>query len=53
LKNRGPIFETSELKRAIQEEWDKITLGEIIKAIATMPDRVAALNSRNGIPIPY
>jgi hypothetical protein len=36
LKNRGPIFETSELKRAIQEEWDKITLVEINEAIATV-----------------
>jgi transposase len=53
LKNQGPIFETAELRRAIQEEWDKITLEEINKAIATMPDRVAALNSRNGIPIPF
>jgi hypothetical protein len=51
LKNRGPIFDPSELKRAIQEEWDKITLAEINKAIATMPERVTAVNSRNGIPI--
>jgi DDE superfamily endonuclease len=53
LKNRGPIFDSSELKRAIQEEWDKITLAEINEAIATMPERVATLNSRNGIPIPF
>jgi hypothetical protein len=52
LKNQGLIFDSLELKRAIQEEWDKITLAEINKAIATMPQRVAALNSRNGIPIP-
>jgi hypothetical protein len=53
LKNRGPIFDPSELKRAIQEEWDKITLAEINEAIATMPQRVAALSRRNGIPIPF
>jgi hypothetical protein len=53
LKNQGLIFETSELKRAIQEEWDKVTLVEISEAIATMPQRVATLNSRNGIPIPF
>jgi transposase len=53
LKNRGPIFDSSELKRAIQEEWDKITLAEINEAIATMPERVATLSSRNGIPIPF
>jgi hypothetical protein len=46
------MFETSELKRAVQEEWDKITLVEINEAIATMPQRAAALNSRNGIPYP-
>jgi hypothetical protein len=53
LKNWGPIFDPSELKRAIQEEWDKITLAEINKAIAMMPERVTAVNSRNGIPIPF
>jgi transposase len=53
LKNRGPIFDSSELKRAIQEEWDKITLVEINEAIATIPERVATLNSRNRIPIPF
>jgi hypothetical protein len=51
LKNQGPIFDSSELKRAIQEEWDKITLVEINEAIAIMPERVATLNSRNGILI--
>ncbi|KAF7507204.1 hypothetical protein GJ744_010886 [Endocarpon pusillum] len=53
LKSRGVIFEEAVLRRAIQEEWDKITLDEINRAISTMPDRVAALNERNGRPIPY
>ncbi len=53
LKSRGVIFEEAVLRRAIQEEWDKITLDEINKAISTMPDRVAVLNERNGRPIPY
>ena len=53
LKSRGVIFEEAILRRAIQEEWDKITIKEINKAISTMPDRVAALNERNGRPIPY
>ncbi|ERF71608.1 hypothetical protein EPUS_00597 [Endocarpon pusillum Z07020] len=53
LKSRGVIFEEAILRRAIQEEWDKITIEEINRAISTMPDRVAALNERNGRPIPY
>ena len=53
LKSRGVIFEETVLRRAIQEEWDKITLDEINRAISTMPDRVAVLNERNGRPIPY
>jgi DDE superfamily endonuclease len=53
LKNRGLIFDSSELKRAIQKEWDKIILVEINEAIAMMLERVATLNSRNGIPIPF
>ena len=53
LKSRGVIFEEAILCHAIQEEWDKITIEEINRAISTMPDRVAALNERNGRPIPY
>ncbi|KAF7505508.1 hypothetical protein GJ744_000755 [Endocarpon pusillum] len=41
LKSRGVIFEEAVLRRAIQEEWDKITLDEINRASSTMPDRVA------------
>ena len=53
LKSRRVIFEEAILHRAIQEEWDKITIEEINRTISTMPDRVAALNERNGCPIPY
>ena len=53
LKSRGVILEEAVLRRAIQEEWDEITLNEINKTISTMPDRVAVLNERNGRPIPY
>ena len=53
LKNRGLILDPAELRRAIEEEWGKITLDEINKAISTMPDRVTAINERNGLPIPY
>jgi Transposase IS4 len=51
LKNRGLILDPTELRRAIEEEWDKITLKEINEAISTMPDRVAAVNERDGLPI--
>jgi transposase len=53
LKSRGLITDPTELRRAIEEEWDKITIKEINKAIASMPKRVAAVNERNGLPIPY
>lgn len=53
LKNRGPIFDVDELRRAIEEEWDKITLKGINKAISTMPDRVTALRERDRLPIHY
>ena len=42
-----------ELRRAIEEEWDKITLEEINRAIAIMPERVTAVRERDGLPIPF
>jgi hypothetical protein len=53
LKNRGLILDRIELYRAIQEEWDNITLEEINRAIESMPKRVAELNKRNELPIPF
>jgi hypothetical protein len=53
LKNRGLILNPMELRRAIQEEWDNITLDEINRAIDSMPKRVAELNERNRLPIPF
>jgi transposase len=53
LKTRGPIFDSTELRKAIEEEWDKITLQEINKAISSMPDRVTAVRGGDGRPIPY
>jgi DDE superfamily endonuclease len=41
LKNRGLILDGTQLRRAIQEEWDNITLEEINRAIDSMPKRVA------------
>jgi transposase len=53
LKNRGLILDGTELRRAIQEEWDNITLEEINRAIDSMPKRVAELNERNGLPTSF
>jgi transposase len=53
LKNCSLILDPTELRRAIEEEWDKITLEEINKAISTMPERVTAIRERNGLPIPF
>jgi transposase len=53
LKGRGLIFDVAVLRRAIQEEWDKITIKKINKVISTMPARVKALRASKGRPIPY
>lgn len=53
LKNRGLILDPADLRQAIEEEWDRITLEEINKAISTMPERVAAVRERDGLPIPF
>jgi hypothetical protein len=53
LKTRGLILDPTELRRAIEDEWDKITLKEINEAIASMPDRVTCVLERDGLPIPY
>jgi DDE superfamily endonuclease len=53
LKNRGLILDGTGLRRAIQEEWNNITLEEINRAIDSMSKRVAELNERNGLPIPF
>ena len=53
LKNRGVFFNKLDLRRAIEEEWDKISLEEINESISTMPARVQALLARNDGSIPY
>jgi hypothetical protein len=53
LKNRGAFFNKQDLRRAIEEEWDKISLEEINKLISTMPARVQAVLARNGGSTPY
>jgi hypothetical protein len=53
LKNGGLILDPTELRRAIEEEWDNIILKEINEAIALMPDRVTCVLERDGLPILY
>ena len=53
LKNRGLIVDSNDLRNAIVEEWDRITLEDINKVVSTMPDRVKCLRQRDGCPIPY
>ena len=43
LKGRGPVTGPDELRRAVKDEWDKITLEEINNAVASMPDRIGEL----------
>jgi hypothetical protein len=49
---RQRVFDSEEeMKEAIQEEWDKITLEEIRDRIADMPRRCAELQRSGGKPI--
>jgi hypothetical protein len=53
LKNRGVINKVGQLRRAIEEEWDKLTMEEINKACATMTARIETLYKSGGKPIPF
>lgn len=45
-------FDTDEeVKEALREEWDKITLEEIRKRIGSMPERCKLLRETKGKPI--
>ena len=45
-------FDTDEdVKEALREEWDKVTLEEIRKRIGSMPERCAYLKNTKGKPI--
>ena len=49
---RRRIFDSEEeMKEALQEEWDKITMEEIRHCIADMPRRCAELVKYSGKPI--
>jgi hypothetical protein len=53
LKNRGVINKVGQLRRAIKEEWDKLTMEEINKACATMTARIEALYKSGGSQFPF
>ena len=49
---RRRVFNTKdEMKEALQEEWDKITIDEIRDRIADMPRRCAELLRSRGGPV--
>ncbi len=48
--NQGVIWTPDELKRAILEEWDRITLDEVNRQIDSMPERVQAVAEACGGP---
>jgi hypothetical protein len=53
LKNRGVINKVGQLRRAIKEEWDRLTMEEINKACATMTARIEALCKSGGSQFPF
>jgi transposase len=48
---RRVFYSDEEVKAALQEEWDKITMQEIRKRIATMPRRCTRLVNNKGMLI--
>lgn len=53
LKNRGLILDPADLRTAIVQEWDKVTVEEINKAVSSMPNRVKATQEQDGLPISF
>jgi hypothetical protein len=48
---RRRVFDSEEMKEALREEWDRITIEEIRDRIADMPRRCAELVRSKGGPI--
>ena len=53
LKSRGVFYDTTELRHAIEEEWDAITLDDINKAISNLPNVRDEVEKRHGMPTQY
>lgn len=47
VSRRFPLTE-GDVRRYVQEEWDKLTVGDFIKYIREMPERVEAVIKANG-----
>jgi hypothetical protein len=43
----------SEMKQAVQEEWDKLQPSDFNKYIDSMPERIDQLQQRKGMPTQY
>ncbi len=48
LAQRGPCLRMSDLRAALQEEWNRLTIDEIRKYIKTIPQRLQEAEERNG-----
>jgi hypothetical protein len=48
---RRTFYSEEEVKNALQEEWDKVTIAEVRKRINEMPSRCARLTRNGGKPI--
>ena len=51
IRNRPQVIKNiTELETALQEEWSKISMNQIISLIESMPRRIEAVISSNGWP---
>ena len=53
LKSRGAILQIEDLKKALQEEWEKVTLEEIQSIIFSMPERMMEAWEKKGLPTKF
>jgi hypothetical protein len=53
LVRRGPWLRLENLKKALMEEWEKLSLEEIRRYIRTMPARMAEAKERDGWATSY
>src|SRR2546423_1912255 len=52
-KRPQAIKNITELETALQEEWGKISMNQIISLIESMPRRIEAVITSNGWPTKY
>lgn len=49
LKSRGPFLDLESLKRALIEEWDRLTQDEIRQYLISLPQRMEEAVERRGL----